>query len=479
MEQLRPQDASFIYMENEFSHMSIAVLGLFDKPVPAEGEIEGFIESKLDLVPRFRQRLRTIPLALGHPVWCDDPHFNLRYHVRHTGLPAPGTAEQMQTLVGRVMSHQLDRSRPLWELWVIEGLQDDRWAVLLKLHHCVADGVAAIELLDILLDKTAKQRRRKPADWTPEPEPAGYRLAGRAIARNMSAPWLGLRAIGAAARNPRATGSKAKDIVEGLVSFARVPSHPLEESLNGPLGPHRSWRWASASLADVRDVRAAHGGTVNDVVLAAITHGFRELLLSRDEPVDDYAVRSLVPVSVRHDDEQDMLNNRVSAMFVELPVGIENPLDCLADIRLQMDENKRHHQAQAGEALYELSALLPPALLALGTRVSLGIENHALQTVTTNVPGPRHLLYLAGRQMRDAYLYVPLVGFTRIGVAIFSYDGRLTLAVTSDYDYAPDTQVLCDGIEAGFAKLHALSGSAAAPGTSGARSRRQRTSSRK
>ena len=467
MDQLSPQDASFVYMENEYTHLSIAIVGLFEGPVPAAGEVEAFIESKLDAVPRFRQRLRNIPLALGHPVWCDDPHFSLRYHVRRTALPAPGSQEELQTLVGRVMSHQLDRSRPLWELWVIEGLDDGSWAVLLKLHHCVADGVAAVELLDTLLDTKAKPRRRKPAPWTPEPEPTAAQLATRALARNVSAPWRGLRAVRSAVKDLRQTGSQVKAVAEGLASLARNPDHPLETSLNGPLGPHRCWRWASASLDDVKTIRAVLGGTINDLVLAAITLGFRELLLSRGEPVDDFAVRSMVPVSVRHDDEHELLNNRVSTMFVDLPVGIEDPLDCLTDIRQQMDENKRHHQAEAGEALYALQGLLPPVLLALGTRVSLGIENHLLQTVTTNVPGPRHLLYLAGRKMRNGYLYVPLVGSTRIGVAIFSYGGRLTLAATSDYDHAPDTQVLCDGIEAAFASLLALSGGEPVSGIGG------------
>lgn len=195
MEQLKPLDASFIYMENEFNHMSIAMLGVFEGPAPTAGEIETFIESKLDLVPRFRQRLRFVPFALGHPVWCDDPHFSLRYHVRHSALPAPGAAEQLQAMVGRVMSHQLDRSRPLWELWLIEGLQDGSWAALLKLHHCVADGVAMTELLETLLDQKPGQRRRKPAMWQPEKQPTPSQLAARAIANGLYTPWRGLRSV--------------------------------------------------------------------------------------------------------------------------------------------------------------------------------------------------------------------------------------------------------------------------------------------
>jgi WS/DGAT/MGAT family acyltransferase len=457
MEQLSTQDASFIYMENEFNHMSIAILAVFEGPSPAEGEIEAFLEAKLDLVPRFRQRLRFVPYALGRPVWCDDPHFSLRYHVRHSGMPAPGSAEQVQTMAGRVMSHQLDRSRPLWELWLLDGLQDGNWAALLKMHHCVADGVAAVELLETLLDQKPKQRRRKAVKWEPEEQPTPSQLATMAISNQVKIPKRGLGAIRTAVKELRETGSKAKEIVEGMVAYRRPTAMPLEVSLNGPIGPHRSWRWASTSLADINRIRGVHGGTVNDVVLAAISHGFRALLISRKEAVDDYAVRSLVPVSVRHEDEHNMLNNRVSAMFVELHVGMDSQLECLTAISEQMSHNKRHHQAVAGEALSSLSALAPPALLAMGTRLALGIENHSVQTVTTNVPGPKHPLYAAGRKMLTGYLYVPLVGSTQIGVAIFSYQGQLTLAVTSDYDNAPDTQVLCDGIEAGFAQLLALS----------------------
>ena len=221
MEQLSPQDASFIYMENEFNHMSIAILAVFEGPSPAGGEIEALLESRLDLVPRFRQRLRFVPYGLAHPVWCDDPHFSLRYHVRHSALPIPGSAEQVQTVVGRVMSLQLDRSRPLWELWQLDGLQDGNWAVLLKIHHCVADGVAAVELLDTLLDHKPKQSRRKPVKWEPQAQPTPAQLATRAIADSAEIPGRGLRALRSAVLQPRETGSKARQILDGMVSYRR------------------------------------------------------------------------------------------------------------------------------------------------------------------------------------------------------------------------------------------------------------------
>jgi WS/DGAT/MGAT family acyltransferase len=365
--------------------------------------------------------------------------------------------DQLQTLVGRVMSQQLDRTKPLWELWVIEGLADGGWAILMKLHHSLADGVAATDLLSELMDETPSQQRPAPAFWKPEREPSPSELAARALFERMTSPREGLRALRSALETPRRAAHKASDFFDGLGTFRRFTNTALESSLNGPIGPHRAWRWVTTNLADVKKIRSAHGGTVNDVVLAAITRGFRSLLQSRREPVDDLVVRSLVPVSTRGSDEHNVYDNRVSAMFAELPVGIEDPVRCLTALTRQMNELKEHHQSAAGETMSSLSGLAPPMLLALGARLFAGLEQHAVQTVTTNVPGPRQTLYAAGRRMRAAHLYVPLSGSVRIGVAIFSYAGELSFAVTSDYDSAPDTEVLCRGIEQGIADLLAAS----------------------
>jgi diacylglycerol O-acyltransferase len=453
MERLSIQDASFIYLENEYNHMSIAALAIFEGPAPAEGELEQMISSRLDLVPRFRQRLRFVPLDLGRPVWCDDPHFTLRYHIRHTALPTPGADEQLQLMVGRLMSQQLDRTRPLWEIWVVEGLSAENWGMLLKLHHCVADGVAATDLLGILLDKKRKPPKRKPRPWIPEPQPSLYQLSASAMTEHLTSPRKAFHAARSAMEAPREAARKLRDFLDGLNSFRDSTKHDAESSLNGPVGPHRNWRWHSASLPEIKRIRSTHGGTINDVVLAVITRGFRALLQSRGEPVDNYVVRSLVPVSVRREDEHSQVNNRVSAMLAELPVGIEDPLQNLAAISAQMSEHKEHHQAVAGEILSSLSGLAPPALVAMGSHLFAGMEQHAVQTVTTNVPGPKQALYAVGRKMLTAFLYVPIAGSVRIGVAMFSYEDTLTFAVTGDYDHAPDTDVLCKGIEAGIAEL--------------------------
>jgi WS/DGAT/MGAT family acyltransferase len=360
-------------------------------------------------------------------------------------------------MVGRVMSQPLDRTKPLWELWVVEGLADGGWAILMKLHHCMADGVAATDLLSVLLDESASQEHPRPERWRPEPEPSLLSLVSDAVVERLTSPREVLHTARAAMEAPRRAARKLEEFADGVATYRSFTNRALESSLNGPIGPHRSWRWARAGFADVKKIQSALGGTVNDVVLAVITRGFRALLLSRGEPVEDLVVRTLVPVSIRRDDERGELNNRVSAMFAELPVGIEDPVVCLAEIREQMNELKEHHQSAAGETLSALSGLTPPVLMALGSRLFSGLEQHAVQTVTTNVPGPRQTLYAAGRAMRSAYLYVPLAGSVRMGVAIFSYAGLLTFAVTGDYDGAPDTDVLCQGIESGVAELLAAS----------------------
>jgi len=457
VDRLSPQDASFLYIENELNHMAIAALGVFEGPAPGQDEIEAMVASKLHLVPRYRQRVRFVPFDLGRPLWCDDPHFHLGYHVRHSALPSPGNDEQLQTLVGRVMSQPLDRTKPLWEMWVVEGLADGSWAILLKLHHCMADGVAATDLLSVILDESAAQDHPEPEAWEPEPEPAPAALASAALLERMTSPNEALHTVREALEAPGRAARKLGEFVDGLGTYRHFANLAVESSLNGPIGPHRSWRWASSSLADVKKIRSSHGGTVNDVVLAAITRGFRDLLLSREEPVDELVVRTLVPVSVRDDDERGQLNNRVSAMFAELPVGVREPVERLTSLSDQMNELKEHHQSVAGETLSSLQGMAPPMLVAMASRLSAGASQQAVQTVTTNVPGPRHALYAAGHPMRRAYLYVPLGSSVRIGVAIFSYAGTLTFGVTGDYDHAPDTDILCRGIEEGIAELLATS----------------------
>jgi diacylglycerol O-acyltransferase len=458
-DRLSPLDASFLHIEDDVSHMHIASVAIFEGPQPPFSDVVDMVEAKLDLVPRYRQKVRFVPFELGRPVWVDDPHFNLEYHLRHTALPAPGGESELRKLVGRVMAQQLDRTKPLWEIWVVEGLEDDRWAILAKTHHALVDGVSGTDLLAVIMDLAPDATHPVPAiPWEPRPEPTALELVVEAIENMVLSPYEQLRAARAQTRFVRLLVGQALEVAGGLVALSGLVRPLPPSSLNGPLGPHRRYAWASTSVDDIKAVRKEHGGTFNDVVLASITNGFRELLLSRGESTER-VVRTLVPVSVRARDASGRavgdgtLENRVSAMFAELPVDIEDPVLRLHVITDQMKDLKNSKQAVAGEALTSMSGFAPPMLLALGMRLATRAGQRNVNTITTNVPGPQFPLYAAGRRMVRAFPYVPLGGQMRIGIAIFSYDGEVNFGITGDYDAAADIDVLAGGIEDGMTQM--------------------------
>jgi diacylglycerol O-acyltransferase / wax synthase len=453
MQTMSPLDASFLHIEDAVTHMHIGSVGLFEGPPPAPGEVKQAVAARLAQVPRYRQKVRFVPLALGRPVWVEDPHFNLDYHVRRTALPAPGGHHELRNLVGRVMSQQLDRSKPLWELWVAEGLDDGGWALISKTHHCMVDGVSATDLLSVLLDNEREPEPPPPDDWQPVPEPSAAQLMAHSLSGRAASPYEATRTALAVARGPRRAAKQAVDAARGIVNMRSLLSPNPDTTLNGPIGPHRTWDWARARLADIKQIRAAHGGTVNDVVLAVITNGFRELLLERGEDLDGRIIRTLVPVSVRAESERGTYNNKVAAMFAELPVYLKDPVQRVDAIHEQMQHLKSSGQAVAAERLTTLGGFAPAVLLALGGRVATRLPQTSINTVTTNVPGPQHPLYLSGRRMLEAFPFVPLGGHVRVGIAIFSYDGGINFGVTGDLDSAPDIDVLCAGIERGVAEL--------------------------
>ena len=469
MHRMSPLDASFLHLEDHVTQLHIGSVTILEGPPPPFEDVLEMVSGKLALVPRYRQVVRFVPLALGRPVWVDDRHFNLRYHLRRTALPAPGGEQELRNLVGRVMSQQLDRTKPLWEMWMAEGLGEGRWALVSKVHHCMVDGVSGTDLLTVVLDSERDPEKPSAEDWDPEPAPSAVHLLADALVERSVSPYEAFRAARATLRAPRQFAGLVQDTTRSLVGMRGLVRRTPPSSLNGPIGPHRRWSLARSQLSDVKAIRAALGGTVNDVVLACITNGFRKLLLSRGESVDR-VVRTMVPVSVRSPGERGTYNNRVSAMFAELPVGIEDPRERLASIRAQMEGLKESRQAVAGEVLTSLSGFAPPLLLALGERVATRVPQRNVNTVTTNVPGPQYPLYAAGRRLLEAFPYVPLGGRIRVGVAIFSYDGALNFGVTGDYDAAPDVDILCEGIEAGMSELVSL----AAPPTAAARQGRPR-----
>ena len=450
MEWMSAIDSSFLHVENDVTPMHIGGVSLFEGPPPAFEDLIAMVAGKLDLVPRYRQKVRFMPLGTGTPAWVDDPHFSLDYHVRHTAIPAPGSEEQLRNMAARVFSQHLDRNKPLWEMWSVEGLADGRWALLSKVHHCMVDGVAATDLMSVMFSDTHDGRRH---DFAAAPEPSSVELLARTIAHKLG-PAGQLQSLRRAVAAPRQTLETVAEAARAAVAASSRMRPVGASSLTGAIGPHRRWAWADVRLTDVKAVREALGGTVNDIVLTIITAGFRDLLDSRGEPpAPDDAVRTMVPVSVRRRGERGVYNNRVSAVFAELPVGLDDPRARLARIRGEMDGIKESKQAVAGDVLSSLSGFAPPLLLALGSRLVTASPRVNMHTATTNVPGPQQPVQTLGRRMLESYPFVPVVGSVRIVVAIFSYDGGLYFGVTGDYDGAPDIDLLTSGIERGMGEL--------------------------
>jgi WS/DGAT/MGAT family acyltransferase len=454
MDWMSPMDASFLHIEGPMNPMHIGGVSIFEGPAPPFEDFAAMVDAKLDRVPRYRQKVRFVPLGLGRPVWVDDPHFNLTYHLRHSALPSPGDDRQLRDTAARIFAQHLDRSKPLWEIWQVEGLRDGRWALLSKVHHCMVDGVSATDLMSVMFEDGGGVLPGAP--WEPEPEPNGVELVVRTLTHRTFSPAEQLRSLRAALRAPRRSLAQAEEVVRAFVSASRVMRPVGSSSLTGSVGPHRTWAWGRVSLADVKAVRAGLGGTVNDVVLAIVSGGLRDLLEERGEEVDGRSIRALVPVSVRAAGERGVYNNRVSAMFAELPVGISDPAERLQSLQVQMDGLKESHQAVAGDVLTSLSGFAPPMLLALGGRAAARAPSLGLQTGITNVPGPQQPLHTLGRRLLESFPYVPVIGHVRISIAAFSYDGQLYFGVSGDYDSSRDVGVLTAGVERSMGELLAI-----------------------
>jgi diacylglycerol O-acyltransferase / wax synthase len=453
MERMSTLDAGFLFAEQQNVPMHLGSLAVFEGPAPGYQELVGLIAAKLPQVPRYRQLVRTMPLHIFRPMWVDDGHFEITYHVRHAAVPVPGGDEQLRTLAAKIFAQRLDRARPLWEAWLLEGLEGGRWALLSKVHHCMVDGIGGTDLMTVVFDLERDAVPAAPVPWTAAPGPSAVSLIAGGLRDSLTHPLSELASLPAVVRQRLPTPRQLLGFGRGLTSSALRLVTPAVSSLNGPVGPHRRWAWATASLSEVKRIRRAMGGTVNDVVLAVITRGFRDLLESRGELEAGSVVRSLVPVSVRAAGEQGKTTNRVSAVLANLPVGEPDPVRRLELLRKQMDDLKRTRQAVGAELLTGLLGFAAPTLLALGTRAGFQLPQPLVQTVTTNVPGPQFPLFILGRQMVAAYPYVPVGDNVRISVAIFSYLDRFAFGVTADFDAAPDLDVLTGGIGRGVAEL--------------------------
>jgi diacylglycerol O-acyltransferase / wax synthase len=411
-------DAGFFFAENDRTPLQIASVSVFEGDPPSYGDMVRLTLSKLGQLPRYRQRVRTVPFNLARPVWADDPHFQVLYHVRRTAVPSPGGPEELRNLAGRILAQRLDLSRPLWESWLIEGLAGGRWAVVIKVHHCMVDGVGGSDLMAHMFDQATAEIPAEPAPWTPEPEPSALVMIRDGLRDTVTDSVR--RAVSVPALARRLGSTEIGGFAAALPRYASQLVHGSAPSLNGPTSPHRRWSWVQADLGEVKGVRRVLGGTVNDVILAAVAAGFRGLLCSRGVLSPDSVVRTMVPVSIRAPGEQGLLTNRVSAVLVNLPCGEPDPVRRLDLIRAQMNFLKGSHQAIGPDALVRILGMTP-ALLATTVHTALLLRQPVIHTVTTTVPGPPFPLYVLGRKLVELYPYIPIATGFRVSIGNISY----------------------------------------------------------
>jgi diacylglycerol O-acyltransferase / wax synthase len=450
-------DAGFYFVEHENVPMHIGSLAIFEGPAPAYRDLLALYAAKLESVTRYRQVVRTLPLHVFRPFWSDDVDFELGYHLRHAGVPPPGGPDELREMTARIFSQRLERDRPLWEAWFLEGLQGGRWAILSKAHHAMVDGIGGSDLMAQLFELEPTSEVPVPADWVPAPHPPVSSVIARGAIDTMTWPLRQLTEMPSMVRRRLSTRAELLDFGRGLTGSARRLAVPSASSLNGPISPHRRWTWTVADLNEVKRIRRGLNVTVNDVVLAVITAGFRDLLDARGELEEGVVVRSLVPVSLRSHNEHQPVSNKISAILANLPVGEPDPVRRLELLHAQMDDLKQTQQAVGAEFLTGLLGFAAPTLLALGSRAAFRLPQPLVQAVTTNVPGPRFPLYILGRQMVEVHPYVPIGNNVRIGIAVLSYLDSFSFGVTVDHSAVPESDlgILTAGVTRGLAELSA------------------------
>src|SRR3954468_18632388 len=449
-------DASFLHLEDDAAHMHVAAVMIFDGGPPHIDEVAEGIGTRLHLVPRYRQKLAFVPFGQGRPRWVDDPHFNLRYHVRHTALPEPGTEEQLKRLAGRVFSQRLDRDKPLWEMWVVEGLDGgDRFAVLSKTHHALVDGVSGIDIMSVLFDTKPEPEAPPPAEvkrWLPAPTPSGAQLLGEALYERATVPAEIARGARALARGPRRIASSAVGSLAGVGSMVRAGLRPAPKTpYNERIGPHRRFTWVRMQLADVKAIKNSLGGTVNDVMLATVAGALRRHLLRRGFDVTGVELKVMVPVSVRAQEARGALGNQGAAMMAPLPVGVEEPVERMERISDSMAHLKSGGQAVGAQVLTELTGFAPPNIMSQASRVVA--RQRMFNLVVTNVPGPQFPLYMMGRELEGLFPMVPLAPNQALGIAIMSYNGTINFGLVGDFDLMSDLDDLADDLHAALVEL--------------------------
>ncbi|UCH29832.1 MAG: wax ester/triacylglycerol synthase family O-acyltransferase [Myxococcales bacterium] len=450
-ERLSALDAIFLDVENKAAPMHVGAALLFDaKPLTLEhggldiDRLTRYTLAALDSIPRYRQRVEWVP-AFNHPVWVDDERFNLNFHLRHTRLPLPGDERALKRLVGRLFSQHLDRSRPLWEFWVIEGVENDRFALVVKVHHCMVDGIAGVELLQALLQVMPDATEREPKEWKARPAPGGVALARGEFKHRVD----GLRTLSH-------YGARVRENLSGLRKLLQSGMKPTPRTLftEKDISPYRRFDWTSFKLDEVKAVKSALGGTINDVVVATVTGAVRRFLRRRGKDVDTVEeFRTALPVNIRQGGGQ--LGNAVALLLADLPVSEPDPIDRLKKvIEITTDLKKESNQTGGAALIEDIADLTTKHLVSQLYKAAMELRSYNL--IITNVPGPPIPLYLLGAQMKAIYPMVPLMRNQNVGIALFSYDGGLHWGFCADWESFPDVHEFVEDLEAAFAEYQEL-----------------------
>jgi WS/DGAT/MGAT family acyltransferase len=453
LDRLSSTDVSFLTNESSSSHMHVGAIMIFEGPTPSYEDLLDHIQSRYRLVPRFRQKLAYPPAQTGRPFWVDDPNLNLEYHVRHSALPAPGSEDQLRRMAARVFSQQLDRSKPLWELWLVQGLTRNRFALLTKTHHAVVDGVSGVDIATVLFDLNPVPEPPPSDDaWAPQPEPSSATLLAKGVEDVARAPVRAVRRLEHAVQHPESAIKQVRDAVEAVSEVGWNFANPAPKvPLNVEIGSHRRFAWVRSDLDRFKRVKDALGGTVNDVVLAVVAGALREWLRGRGIRTEGLELRAQVPVSIRASDEHGQLGNRLAVMRAPLPVYIADPVRRLEAVSQAMKGLKQSKQALGAEVISRFNDFAPPTLLAQAARINF--STRLFNLTVTNVPGPQVPLYVLGRELEDIFPIGFLPPNQALFVAIMSYNGGINFGLLADYDSMDDVDVIASGIETAIAEL--------------------------
>jgi WS/DGAT/MGAT family acyltransferase len=460
-DRLTALDTAFLHLEDHSTaHMHVASVMVFEGRAPTPQELTEHVLSRLHLVPRYRQRLAYVPLDQGRPLWVDDPHFNPLYHIRHTALPGPADEEALKRLAGRLFSQRLDRSKPLWEIWLVQRMTGRRFALIAKTHHALVDGISGVDITTVLFDTVPEPAgvARPPAPWTAKPLPGSAKLLGEALLERATVPAEMGRGTKALLRAPRRVLAQLRESVAsiGATTLAGISAPAPPSPFNVDIGPHRRYTWVDGQLATFKAIKDSLGGTLNDVVLASVSLALGSYLRGQGVDTAGLELKAMVPVSVRADSERGALGNQVAAMWAPLPVGVESPAECLAQIRDAMKDLKESGQAVGAQVLTSLAGFAPPTILSQAAR--LQARQRYFNLVVTNVPGPQFPLYLLGRRLARLYPVVPLARRQALGIAVMSYDGHLGFGLLGDYDAMPELEAIARDLDLAIASLARAAG---------------------